>query len=212
MKKFICLLIVLTLCTSTAFAQNTAFEAVTDELAELGIMQGDPDGNLRLDEEVTRAEMAKIITAALGMSVIEQTETVFDDVQKTYWASGYIDTAQKFGIIHGNGDGTFAPEDSVTNEQVIKMIVCALGYEPLALSRGGYPLGHIQIANTYGMLEGVDFVGTENALRGDVALLISNALDIPLIKQAGFGTNIEYQIMNGKNNVPLETLRTQYFN
>lgn len=55
-------------------------------------------------------------------------ETAFDDVVADYWASGYINLASKQGIINGDGNGKFRPQDDVKYEEAIKMVVCALGY------------------------------------------------------------------------------------
>lgn len=49
---------------------------------------------------------------------------------------------------------------------------------------------------------------TKNALRREIALMIVNSLDVPLMKQSGFGTNVEYITMDGKNGVVHETFKT----
>ena len=45
-------------------------------------------------------------------------------------------------------------------------------------------------------------------LREDAAYLISNALDVPLLQQTSFGKDAEYTVMDGTDNIPLITLRT----
>lgn len=211
MKKVICILLSLLMSVSVAIATDSDFDAKMDELVKFKIVEGDENGNLNLESEVTRAEMAKIIMAALGNGNIGTFDTIFDDVKSTYWASGYIDMAQKFGIIHGMGDGTFLPENPVTNEQAVKMIMCALGYEPLCASRGVYPYSYMQIASQRGLLDDLNLLGSANAKRSDIFILIHNALDMPLMKQTGFGANMEYTLMSGQNGVELQTLRTLYF-
>ena len=204
MKKYLCLLLVLSMCIGV-FASDTFAD-----LKKYGIMQGDPDGAMRLEEEVTRAEMAKMIIAALGLSGAASVpcDTKFEDVTSAYWASGYIHAAQAQGIIHGKTETVFAPEDHVTNEEAVKMIVCALGYGEVANSRGGYPFGYMTQADKLGILKGLDLVGTKEALRGDIATMLTNALDIPLMMQVGFGASVTWQIMNGESGVPLHTWRT----
>ena len=211
MKKIISILLCMAMVVSVVLATDDGFDSKIDELVNFKIVEGDQNGNLNLENEVTRAEMAKIIIAALGNKNIGTFDTIFDDVKSTYWASGYIEMAQKFGIIHGMGDGTFLPENPVTNEQAVKMIMCALGYEPLCKSRGEYPFSYMQVASNYGLLDGLNLLGSANAKREDIMILVHNALDIPLIKQSGFGANSEFTIMNGKNGVELQTLRTLYF-
>ena len=204
MKKYLCLLLVLSMCIGV-FASDTFAD-----LKKYGIMQGDPDGAMRLEDEVTRAEVAKMIVAALGQLGTAELpcDTVFEDVTSAYWASGFIHAAYAQGIIHGKTKTTFAPEDHITNEEVIKMIVCALGYGEMANARGGYPFGYMMLADKLGILKGLDLVGTKEALRGDIATMLTNALDIPLMMQVGFGSVVEWQIMNGENGIPLRTWRT----
>lgn len=206
MKKVLCLALVLLMGFSVLASGNL------EDLSRYGIMQGDPDGAMRLEDEVTRAEMVKIILSAqnLGDYAKEQTHTKFEDVSIAYWASGYIHAAWQQGIIHGKSETVFAPEDAVTNEEAVKMLVTLLGYSQKAESMGGYPYGYMKMAEELGLLEGLNLTGTQNALRGDIAALVSTALDIPLMMQTGFGTDVTFQIMNGKGGAPLLTLRTKF--
>ncbi len=204
MKKLLCLLLVLSIGMGVFAADPFA------DLKKFGIMQGDPDGAMRLEDEVTRAETAKMIIASLGLAGAAglPCDTVFEDVTSAYWASGYIKAAQEQGIIHGKTETTFAPEDHVTNEEAVKMIVCALGYGEMAESRGGYPFGYMMQADKLGVLKDLDLVGTDAALRGDIGKMLTNALDIPLMVQVSFGAEVTWQIMNGQSGVPLMTWRT----
>ena len=58
-------------------------------LRELNIMSGDPDGNLRLDDYVTRAEFSKIAVAASSYrNSVASSSAVspFKDVPYSHWA------------------------------------------------------------------------------------------------------------------------------
>lgn len=196
----------------SAYAEADA-KTVYDTLGKYGIMTGDENGNLRADEEVTRAEMARMIVSVLGYKEADGFCENFSDVKSTHWASGYIKKAYELGIIAGMGDGRFCPDDKVTNEQAVKMIVCALGYEPLSEMRGGYPLGYMHIAGTKGIVEGIEFDGKSNAKRGDIAVMLYNSLDIPMLTIKTYNDGIErdgveYTVMDGKNGIPLVTMRT----
>ena len=174
-----------------------------EDLAKYGIMQGDPDGNLRLDETVTRAEMAKMIVTSMCLG-----EGLIKTNTEAYWASGYINAAYQMGIINGKSETIFDPEANVTYEEAVKMLVCATGYAEMANANGGYPFGYMIIAGQRGFLKGLDVVATEDALRGDIAAMVNNTLDIPLMFQVGFGAVTEFQIMDGENGNKLITLRT----
>ena len=52
----------------------------------------------------------------------------------------------------GYGDGNFGPDDTVTYNQAVKMVVSALGFDPMANSKGGWPTGYLVVANTYNII------------------------------------------------------------
>ncbi len=201
MKKIIALTIVLIMAvTSTVFAD---LKAAQEDLTKNGIIT---DYTL---ENINRGEAAKIIATMLGHQKLDRADTVFSDVPSEYWASGYIDFANQNGIINGNGDGTFAPEEKVTNEQMVKMLVCALGYEPKV--RGEYPVAHFMTASEIGIISGLDLVGTDIAKREDVAVMVHNAMDVPIMVQMSFGSFSQYAIMDGTAGTNLITLRSKLY-
>lgn len=202
MKKFFCLILALLCVGMTAFA-GADFE----NLKQFGIMQGDPDGNLRLEDRITRAEMAKMVICALDEKTVSGQETGFDDVSVTHWASGYIGSARDLGIIRGKTDVTFSPEDSVTNEEAVKMLVTALGYSQKAELVGGYPFGYMTVAEEIGLLSGMNLVGSNPATRGDIATLFTNALEIPMLVEVEEDGERQLVMADGKNGAPHITLR-----
>ncbi len=181
MKKVLSVILSMLFMFSTVYASD-----YLTELAEYGVMEGDTDGNLRLEDSVTRAEMARIIVSLGGKKITAKEDTEFSDVKASHWASGYIKEAYMSGIIAGMGDGRYLPENNVTYEQAIKMLVCALGYGVKAEMKGGYPLGYIKTADEIGLLKELEFDGKSNAKRGGIAVLVHNAFDIPLLEMQSF--------------------------
>ncbi len=219
LKKVLALVVALTMVLGTvAFAftdvdtENDAYTAV-QTLSSLGILNGYEDGTFGPEKDITRAEFAAVVCRALDMESSvngAKGQTMFTDVPADHWATGYINLAAGAGIINGMGDGTFEPESNVTYEQAIKMLVVALGFEPLAAQKGGWPTGYLVVANQYGMTEGVKVANdTAAANRGIVAQLTYNALDIPMMIQTGFGSNLDYKIQDGTNNQKYQTLLTE---
>ena len=92
--------------------------------AEAGIINGYTDGTFRPTENVTRAQMAKMIAAAAGLSS-DASVSSFSDVG-THWALQYIEACADAGIVTGYTDGTFLPESSVTRAAAAAMISRAL--------------------------------------------------------------------------------------
>lgn len=185
-QKFISLLLCIALCISAGIpvmAQDEQAgsydETAIFRLQALGILQGFEDGTLQLQEPVTRAQAAVMTVKAMGFSgdIIESMDTPFTDVPKGHWASGYISIAHGAGVVEGNGDGTFAPEENITISQGIKIAVCMLGYGGMAEERGGYPSGYTAVAAGLGLLNDIQHGMEEPATRGDIAMLVDKALD-----------------------------------
>lgn len=212
LKKVIALVAVFAMLVSTvAFAQTYSDVAETDAYAEaietlsmLGILTGDDadnDGKMdfRPADTITRAEVAAIVCRIQNMNSAAQTSTPFTDVPSSHWASGYVNQAAGQGIVNGYGDGNFGPDDNVTYEQVIKMLMETLGYNLFAADNGGYPTGYLTAAQRYGVLEGVigGGNGTE-ANRGMVAQMVYNAIDTPLMDKYYYGKDATYMIYDGQ--------------
>lgn len=177
------------------------------------IMQGDENGNLNLTTPVTRAEMAQLVANALLLSGVRGSfpeGEEFTDLPDTHWAYHAVAHAKANGIVNGMGDGTFAPYHSVTNVQAVKMIVATLGYSIEADHLGGYPHGYMNVADKLGITKGLTLVNDSPALRQDIAIMLEKALDVPLMVQTGFGSQVEYTILDGADGNDYSTLHTQF--
>ncbi len=111
----------------------------------LEIMQGDENGNLNLEKEVTRAEFVKMAISASGFkdeADVKPAYSIFPDVQSSHWASGYIKTAVGSGLVNGYLDGTFRPSGYVKLEEAVTVTLKLLGYSDSDFT-GSYPDGQI---------------------------------------------------------------------
>ena len=118
-------------------AHRHAFSDVADDfwaddvlqyLVSQGVVSGYSDGSFRPNDNVTRAQFAKMLVGAMGWDIQTPAAPTFNDVAADSWAYGFIETAAAHGVISGYGDGSFKPELSVTRAQVAKMIVTARGW------------------------------------------------------------------------------------
>jgi hypothetical protein len=174
---------------------GTDYEDEVARLVALGIITGREDGNFYPDETITRAEFAAVVVRALGYGSAADAAkgtTKFSDVPATNWASGYVNLANNLGIINGRPDGTFGANDPVRYEEAVTMIVRALGYEPAAQARGGYPTGYLTIASQEDIDD--DAVGAigQFASRAIVAKMIDNSLEVRMMVQVGYGTETKF--------------------
>ncbi len=151
------------------------YEEAVNYLAEKGIVNGKAEGIYAPDDSLTRAEMLAIILRAFGAEEIEP-KNVFEDVTEEHWAYMYVEQAYAMGIVNGVSETEFAPNNAVTYEQAVKMVVAALGYEEDAQSMGGWPDGYIKKATELDILKGTEQEQTAKITRGSMAILMYNAL------------------------------------
>ena len=208
MKKIISILlsVVLVLASACMVSATYTKETAAEELEKYGIVDRNALGQSTVDGPVTRAGLTKMIVLMLELKPAENSSG-FTDVSYDHWACGYIAQAKNLGIIDGMGDGTFAPDEPVTYEQALKMIICALGWGESARRRGRYPVGYA-ITATYLGLSPSKARLSDYADRGDIMIMLAKALDVPLSVLSSFGENTEYTVLDGKNGKEFRSLRT----
>ncbi|MBQ1948126.1 MAG: S-layer homology domain-containing protein [Clostridia bacterium] len=228
MKKLLAFVLSLTLLLSTAVnvsfaadfvdvdADDSYAEAV-NMLVDLNILDGykESDGlYFKPNGTITRAEVAKIIACLLGARDMIGGTThlnLYTDVPASHWSSGYVNYLSGYNnIIAGYGNGMFGPSDPVTYEQAVKMLVCTLGYYPMAIQRGGYPTGFLAVASELGLTKGATGQAGEAAKRSVVARMAYNALTAPMMKQTGWNPDSPEYTVTGTGGYEKETLLLNY--
>jgi|GEM_PF-5927266 len=80
-----------------------------------------------------RTKYAVLIAILLLTAIIPNTVVIgastFSDVSESHWAYDEISELTQSGIIDGMGDGIFAPNEPVTREQFIKLLVLSAGID-----------------------------------------------------------------------------------
>lgn len=141
---------------------------ISETAKEYKILEGDENGNLNLDSHVTRAEMTKILCSAMQLTSSDKDSGLTDI--SSHWAKKYINAAVENGLVNGFEDGSFRPDDYVTYEQAIKML---LGSDEYSV----YPNDYVAFALENGLLENVSALISENITRGDAAQITANLID-----------------------------------
>jgi hypothetical protein len=113
-------------------AKHWAKDSINDMGSRM-IVEGTEDGLYHPDRNVTRAEFAAILVRGLGLR-LDGGASPFSDVHATDWHSSAVNTAQRYGLIHGYGDGTFRPKDYVTREQAMAIIARAMNLTNLSVA------------------------------------------------------------------------------
>lgn len=186
--------------TISGDVQGTDYEEAAKVLGAFEIMVGDAGtGMFRPNDPIKRSEVTKVAVALKGLSGVanSSTQTKFPDVEKGHWATGYINVGTTEGLIIGDDTGNFRPDDNITYSEAITILVRALGYEPQAQSKGGFPTGYLVSGNSMGLTTGVapaQARSSKPVSRGQIAQLAYNALNINLMEQVGFGSGAKYEI------------------
>ena len=210
MKKILATILSVIMLSSTVFATQIDPKIIED-LKNYKIITGYPDGNLRLEDNITRAEALAIVCRTLSLATNEYSNE-FIDVTSEHWSVPYISAALGAEIIDIDDSKKFNPDEFVTSDEIVKMFVCALGYKTFAQANGGYPMGYYNTATRYALFNNIPaMVMGKPAMRETVMLMAYSALDIPLMLQSGFNfkdDTASYIIADGKNGVELRTPRT----
>lgn len=87
------------------------------------------------EENVTRAEFVKLLVLSLGKG--ESTQNAgFADVSENAWYYGFVNTAYELGIVNGDENGYFYPDNNITRQDMAVMIARATGENNEAVSEG----------------------------------------------------------------------------
>ena len=176
-------------------------QTAVEILGEIGVMVGDDNGNFNPTQDVTRAEMAVIITRILYGNDLNVDQfkgmNLFTDVPA--WAEGFVNLCASLDIVAGVGDGKFAPNETVTAAQAALMLSRALGYFQNNAEFGNdWALAAIRRATSAGII-GDDMVlaANEGLSRDNVAQMTFNTLTKAVPVQYNELLNVYYNENQG---------------
>lgn len=92
-------------------------------LSKKGVISGFSDGSFRPDNNITRAELIKLVVVMFDLDVDNM--NCFSDVNTLEWYSPYVYTAYKNGITNGD-NGMFYPNNNITRQDMATLIYRAL--------------------------------------------------------------------------------------
>lgn len=156
-----------------------------DKLIAIGAVSGYPDGSFKPDANISRAEFVTVLVKAFKLEA--RSGKFFNDTLNC-WAKDYIATATAYGIINGYSDQLFGPNDLITREQMVVMVIKAAKLIPeagaitFADSASISPWAREAIATSVnkGIIKGFTDNTVRpgnNASRGEAITVIANALN-----------------------------------
>lgn len=163
---------------------NRSSEEIT-YLLEENVLSGYPDGTFRPDKKVTREEAATLIGRALHLDGTKR-ETVFSDVSRYSYASGYIQSSYDQGAISGYPDGTYKPSVTMSRGQMAVVLTQSFGLSSGDNARygdvdsGAYYYDDVQKVTSAGIAAGYPdgtYKPEASITREEFALFVARALN-----------------------------------
>lgn len=181
MKRRIALLLVIILTFSTFLsfaAAETIGEAEGQFLKDQGIFEGDKSGSIMLDKPLKRQD-AVVLLSRLMKEEDEaksfSTESLtFEDIKNDYY-KGYISWALENEYFLGHSSKKFGYDEDITIAQCSAIFLRALEYGDVAYEDA------FEVAKELGLFKNLeDVLESEKALRGQISIIIVNALGTEL--------------------------------
>ena len=159
-----------------------------DVLQTVGIMVGDENGDFNPDQNVTRNEMAVVMSNLMAYNVASYRDTSpFTDVPS--WAEPYVAACYTNGITAGTSATTYGGSENVTTAQAALMVMKALGYFQYQQDFGDdWQLATVAQGNRIDLFTDVNSGVREAMTRNDVAQLVLNALEAGTVEATTNGS------------------------
>ncbi|MBP1995098.1 DUF4838 domain-containing protein [Paenibacillus eucommiae] len=100
-------------------------EAQMNSWMQQGFIQGYPDGSVKPDNSITRAEFMTLVNSSFGFT--EKAEVSSTDVKATDWFYDQVAMAVQAGYISGYPDGTMGPNKSISRQEAAVIVDRLLG-------------------------------------------------------------------------------------
>lgn len=124
----------------------------------------------------------------------EESEYSFGDLQQVSWAADCIEELAELNIVCGKAAGVFAPNDYVTREEFVKMVVLAFNINSSSgeadftdVNDGDWYKEYIDRVVGAGIIQGMGdgrFGVGENITRQDIAVILNNVLSDKVTERA----------------------------
>ncbi len=156
---------------------NTEYFTAVKILMDRGVISGDTDGLFHPENNITRAEFAKMMALSTNNATTldsDATSTKFSDLSGYSWAQPYINAVARAGIMEGVGNGKFVPWRNVTYAEAVTAIIRTTNssYNQI-ISSGTWPQNVINYAQMYNVAgDTLIYDWNSAATRGNIAKLI----------------------------------------
>lgn len=177
----------------TDVAENAWYFNNVKYVNENGMMSGVSETEFAPNESLTRGMIVTVLYRAEGSPAVNKSKPFVDVSADSYYASA-VNWAQQNGIVYGVSETEFAPEETVTREQIATMMFRYATYKGVAPTGAwAIRLNYVDLADIsdYAMegvmcctlqqimlgKEGNRFAPKENATRAEIAAILQRFME-----------------------------------
>lgn len=162
-----------------------ASEAI-NALADKGIVSGRDAVTFAPNDDITRAEFAKIVVGAFNIELGANAD--LSDIDSSAWYAPYVGACYAAGIITGYDDGEFKPGNLVTRQEMAVMVLRAAQYKGITIDTpnekvnftdadkiASYAAEAVETLQQAGIINGMDdgkFAPEDTATRAQAAKIL----------------------------------------
>jgi len=185
-RCFFIIVILLVVLSSSVYADKMNDETLSSQK----LVEALVNEPLVQSENVSRESFVKYVTKLLKLNTSQSTEQIFADVTVDEDFNMYLQAAVANRLI--NVSDNFRPEDAITFDEAIAIVVRATGYSRLAEIEGGYPGGYRNVAKEAELLENLSL--NKNFDTAACYMLLQNMLLADVMELSGNS----YKVSDGK--------------
>lgn len=158
--------------------------------ARLDGIRGYSDGAVRAEHTITRAEFASLLVQLLEIENTGTKQWALYDID-SHWASQAIAVLAGHGVINGYSDGTFRPDQTITREELVTLLLNLVNVNALpnlharsftdSSQVSHYAEQTVQAASNAGIVSGYPdgtFQPQGNVTRAEAVVMVLNMLQL----------------------------------
>ena len=111
---------------------------------DAGLINGVTDDTIAPYDNITRAQMAAIITRAF--SATEKSDKTFNDISADAWYKDVVSRAAYMGAFEGDDNNNFNPENNITFQETYLVLSRVFGFEAYKVSGRNLMLGDCDLS------------------------------------------------------------------
>lgn len=153
-------------------------------------IRGYQDGTVRGNATMTRAEFAAMLVQLLEIENTGKKAWSLSDIE-SHWASSAIATLAGHGVINGYTDGTFRPNETISRQEMVTMLLKLVRAEALPKQHkadfvdgnavSSFAVKPVQLAAEAGIIQGYadgTFRPSQNVSRAEAVVMTLNLLQL----------------------------------